>query len=270
MEEEYTHPRRIPIPSRQRIVVEEEQPPVPEEVSPPRTPSPRPEQRVPAPAPPPAPRKQRQKAPLPPPRQQPQRERRRPERFRDPAEQPKEWQGVKGPVPSTEENRPSPPVPIPGPSRPSRVYNPDLPPISPTSSEEALERALFPNPETADEAKPDSSEEDESQSTEDESGSSAEAELLCREGGVRLLSFLIAQAVSPTANAATDPKTWVYRDIARLPQLEQHEWQQACLRELEALRDRKVFDWWNGLKAVRLLRIDGYLISSLMDANTPD
>ena len=102
-----------------------------------------------------------------------------------------------------------------------------VPPISPTSSEEALERALFPNPDTVEETKPGSSE--------DESESMDEAELLCRDGGVRLLSFLIAQAVSPTANATIDPKTWAYSDIARLPQLEQHEWQQVCLRELEAL-----------------------------------
>ena len=91
-----------------------------------------------------------------------------------------------------------------------------IPPISPTSSEEALERALFPNLETADEAKPDSSNEGELESAD-------ETVLLCHEGGVWLLSFLIVQAVSPAANAATDPKTWVYRDITCLPQLEQDE-----------------------------------------------
>ena len=73
-----------------------------------------------------------------------------------------------------------------------------------------------------DEAKPGSSDEEGSESTD-------EAELSCCEGGVRLLLFLIVQAVSPTANAATDPKTWVYCDITRLPKLEQDEWQQACL-----------------------------------------
>ena len=87
-----------------------------------------------------------------------------------------------------------------------------LPPVSPTSSEDALEQGLFPY-----------------------LGMGDKAELLCCEGGVQLLLFLIVQAVSPTANATTDPKTWVYRNITHLPQLEQHEWQRACLRELEAL-----------------------------------
>ena len=65
---------------------------------------------------------------------------------------------------------------------------------------------------------------------------------VCREGGVRLLSFLMAQAVSPTANATTDPKTWGYRDMTCLPIAEQKEWQDACLWELEALKCRNVFE----------------------------
>ena len=65
---------------------------------------------------------------------------------------------------------------------------------------------------------------------------------VCQEGGVHLLSFLMAQAVSPTANATTDPKTWGYRDITHLPIAEQKEWQDACLWELEALKHRNVFE----------------------------
>ena len=54
--------------------------------------------------------------------------------------------------------------------------------------------------------------------------------------------FLMAQAVSPTANATTDPKTWGYGDMTHLPIAEQKEWQDACLRELEALKHRNVFE----------------------------
>jgi len=43
------------------------------------------------------------------------------------------------------------------------------------------------------------------------------------------------------ASATTDPKTWGYQDIARLPELEQKEWHDACHRELEALEQRDVF-----------------------------
>ena len=34
----------------------------------------------------------------------------------------------------------------------------------------------------------------------------------------------------------------MYRDIARLPKLEQDDWQKACLQELEALKERQVFE----------------------------
>jgi len=54
-----------------------------------------------------------------------------------------------------------------------------------------------------------------------------------QEGGVLTLSNLLAKAISPIANATTDPKTWGYKDIAHLPELEQGEWQNACLRELK-------------------------------------
>ena len=48
-------------------------------------------------------------------------------------------------------------------------------------------------------------------------------------GGAPSLQFLLAKAILPSTSAATDPKTWAYKDIARLPQLEQQEWQDACL-----------------------------------------
>jgi len=115
---------------------------------------------------------------------------------------------------------------VPGPSRipggfqtPEREDPVPVPSISPTPSELDIERGLD-DPE------------------------SEELNRICRDGGVPLLSFLLAKAISPIADVTTtsDPKTWVYRDIARLPKAEQTEWQDACLRELEALRRREVYE----------------------------
>ena len=121
---------------------------------------------------------------------------------------------IQGSVPRPIEN-------IPGSSRqvpdlPPAVEDPPLPPISPTESELDIEKGL--------------------------DNTDHEAERACREGGVILLSFLIAKAISPIASATTNPKEWGYRDIARLPELELKEWQNACLQELEALRRRDVYE----------------------------
>ena len=137
-------------------------------------------------------------------------------------------------------------MPIPGPSHQQQASEPVLPPVSPTLSELKLEWGLFP------------------------SDPEEEAEVLCQEGGVVLLSFLTAKAISPTANTATDLKTWVYHNVTHLPQLEQDEWQQTCLRELEALRDCKVFDLVEHPCGHKVIKTNGYLMSSLMDTNTPD
>jgi hypothetical protein len=123
---------------------------------------------------------------------------------------------VQGPVPRPLENVPGPSRRIPDvPQPPAREESVALPPISPTESEIDIERGL--------------------------DNTDHEADRVCREGGVALLSFLIAKAVSPTAEATTDPKAWGYKNIARLPELEQKEWQNACLQELEALRRRDVY-----------------------------
>ena len=73
-------------------------------------------------------------------------------------------------------------------------------------------------------------------------------------GGVPGLSFLLAKSISPMNSATTDPKTWVYKDIARLPMAEQKEWHDACLRELEALERRKVFDLVERPKGCKVIK----------------
>ena len=65
---------------------------------------------------------------------------------------------------------------------------------------------------------------------------------LCWEGGVKLLSYLMAKGVSPTAEVPTHPKSWGYKDISCLPELEKKEWQNACLQELEVLRRCNVYE----------------------------
>src|SRR5258707_102942 len=115
------------------------------------------------------------------------------------------------------EKIPQPSEQIPRPSSQPQEHTDTLPSISPTPSELDIEEGLV--------------------------GEEPQIEKLCWDGGVSLLSFLLAKAISPIAEAATtNPKDWVYKDIARLPQLEQKEWENACLQELEALKRRDVFE----------------------------
>jgi len=190
-------------------------------VSPPRTPSP--QRRAPAPAPPGAPTTSRTR---------PQRTKRVPVKpgnvygegrhpvdiLRDPQNK-KGWRDVEESVKQPTKNTP-PDAPVPGPSSqpPLPERETSLPDVSPTPSEKDVEAGLDPD---------------------------YWGDLLSHigpGGGVPNLSFLLAKAISPFANATTDPKTWVFRDIARLPKLEQGDWQKACLQELEALKERQVFE----------------------------
>jgi hypothetical protein len=71
---------------------------------------------------------------------------------------------------------------------------------------------------------------------------SQQADRVCQEGGVKFLHFLINKAISPNAELTTAPKEWSLKDIAHLPELEQKEWKDACLQELEALKRGNVFE----------------------------
>jgi len=134
----------------------------------------------------------------------------------------KGWREAESSAPRPKENRTQPSQPVPGPSSQQQFEDEEdevpLPNIDPTSSEEDVERGLG------------------------EDLQDSQAEKLCRVGGAPLLYFLLAKAVSPTDEVTTHPKDWGYKDIARLPQLEQQEWQNACLQELEALRRRDVYE----------------------------
>jgi len=140
---------------------------------------------------------------------------------------------AKGPV----ENPPEPAAPIPGPSveRLPPVADFPVPSIDPTSSEDEVEQGLrdqFKGFNDEPSEKPTRSMWDDD----------IWGNRVCREGGVQLLSFLIAKAISPIATTTIDPKTWVYKDIAHLPELEQKEWRDSCFWELEALKKCDVFE----------------------------
>ena len=62
------------------------------------------------------------------------------------------------------------------------------------------------------------------------------AGVMCHEGGVQLLLFLLAKAIPPMASVTTDPKTCSYKDVICLPVAEQKDWQDTCSQELDALK----------------------------------
>ena len=67
---------------------------------------------------------------------------------------------------------------------------------------------------------------------------------LAREGGVAFMNYLCAKAV-PDHDDLPNPENvrdWTYKDIQKMPQHLQKEWQNACLEELEALNKRKVYE----------------------------
>ena len=111
----------------------------------------------------------------------------------------KEWQQVEGNMPGPSRRSPTPPVPEPAPPIMERHPSPQ----SETGGDfDDLFAKMWPDSDLVD------------------AGTG---------GGVPSLQFLLAKAILPSASTATDPKTWAYKDIACLPQLEQQEWQSACL-----------------------------------------
>ena len=63
---------------------------------------------------------------------------------------------------------------------------------------------------------------------------------MAQEGGVDLIHFLLAKAVSPTDATEMFPspnsvREWQFHDILKFPKETQEEWKAACCKELEAL-----------------------------------
>jgi hypothetical protein len=64
------------------------------------------------------------------------------------------------------------------------------------------------------------------------------------EGGTQAINFLLAKAVSPTAQAPIQksPKEWSYHDLAHLNPQELELWRTACNEELDTLKKQNIFE----------------------------
>jgi hypothetical protein len=76
------------------------------------------------------------------------------------------------------------------------------------------------------------------------SPSEDDVERLVREGGDALVSYLCAKAIPLDNEEVTKPnyREWSYRDILQLPESEQKLWFEACRKELDMLKERKVYE----------------------------
>ena len=70
---------------------------------------------------------------------------------------------------------------------------------------------------------------------------------MAQEGGVDLIHFLLAKAVSPTdateiLSSPNSVREWQFCDILKFPKEIQEGWKAACHEELEALHRQNVFE----------------------------
>ena len=81
-------------------------------------------------------------------------------------------------------------------------------------------------------------------------GNSIEANI-SREGGAKLIYYLLSAAVQPLNGAGgdlpnvNDVRQWHYGDLMRFPEAARKEWKAACYEELESLDKREVFELTN-------------------------
>src|SRR6266545_8429464 len=80
--------------------------------------------------------------------------------------------------------------------------------------------------------------------------------LLMQEGGVEMLKYLLAKAVSPDSAVPDISKIreWSFKDIMRMPSNTQKEWLDACRQELDSLRQRDVYDLVDPLSGRRIIK----------------
>jgi hypothetical protein len=69
--------------------------------------------------------------------------------------------------------------------------------------------------------------------------------LLCCEGGVKFLHFLLSKADELNRPITSNIRDWTFCDLARLSKSEQAEWKHACQEQLEAFRRHNVFELVN-------------------------
>ena len=145
-----------------------------------------------------------------------------------------------------EEDDSGSPEPIPAES----VQNPHSGAPSETAEAHSEESSEENDDDEEEDGNSDDEESDESSSNEVEdalrdSQGTDEAEL-CPEGGARLIQHLLSRAIPPEDEgekvSPLNVREWTFRDIVLLPKNEQKEWFNACREELEALRQRDVYD----------------------------
>ena len=81
---------------------------------------------------------------------------------------------------------------------------------------------------------------------------------LCREGGVGLINYLMAQAVEHDGLGPQPDvqrvREWTWRDLKKLPAKELEKWKAAMREELEALRKRGTFEFVDRPKDRRVIK----------------
>jgi hypothetical protein len=93
----------------------------------------------------------------------------------------------------------------------------------------------------------------------------------CREGGTQAINFLLAKAVSPTAQppAQKSLKEWSYHDLARLNPQELELWRTTCNEELDTLKSETSSSSLTDLQIEKPLKTAGFLTSNLMEGKRP-
>ncbi|KAJ3552813.1 hypothetical protein NP233_g12787 [Leucocoprinus birnbaumii] len=136
-------------------------------------------------------------------------------------------------------NRPASPT-SPIPSSPNEP-EPSSPQEAPSPMEE---EAATPESEIDEDEDEEVEDEDEDEEYEDENGEGSEESSeesnfarFVKEGGVQFIDFLLAQR---TAFSTTIPVTW--KDLLKLPKNDREKWMNACLDELNSLRERGVYE----------------------------
>ena len=80
---------------------------------------------------------------------------------------------------------------------------------------------------------------------------------LCREGGVGLINYLVAQAIPEEDQpqpSVQRVREWTWRDLQKLPKAELERWKAAMREELEALRKRGTFEYVDRPKDRRVIK----------------
>jgi len=79
---------------------------------------------------------------------------------------------------------------------------------------------------------------------------------LAKHGGVRYLNTLLAAAVPPGSEIPDTRNIceWSFKDIMRMPSVQQKDWIDACCQELDSLQEHRVYDLVNPPQGWRVIK----------------